>query len=141
MARIDYITPQEKQQEYFSDFLASFDKSPLSGDIAVIRNENSVKQSVRNLVLTTVGERLFSPTVGGNIYAMMFEPFTGFTADDIKKDILNTLKQNEPRISSSDIAVQVLPNVDQNQFTVNITFFIMNMTDQVSVSLILQRVR
>ena len=126
MARIDYYTQLDVKQEYFSDFLSSFDKSPLSNDLARLRSDNSVKQSVRNLVLTNLGERLFQPDVGGNVSHMLFEPFTGFTADDLKKDILNTIKQNEPRVSASDLTVQVIPNADQNQFTVNIFFYIMN---------------
>lgn len=141
MARIDYVTQLDVKQEYFSDFLSSFDKSPLSNDLARLKDDNSVKQSVRNLVLTNLGERLFQSSVGGNVTRMMFQPFTGFTADDIKTDIINTLKQNEPRISGNDLNVQVISNADQNQFTVNIFFYIINQTEPVSVSLILQRVR
>jgi hypothetical protein len=139
MARIDYQTPTAKQQEYFSDFLSSFDKSPLSNDIARITNENSIKQSIRNLVLTNLGERLFNPNIGGNVSRMLFEPYTGFTADDLKKDIINTIKQNESR--ANDILVNVINNEDQNRFTVNIFFFIINNPNQLSLELVLQRVR
>ena len=141
MARIDYTTQTTVQQEYFSDFLSTFDQSPISRDLAIIRNENAVKQSVRNLILTDLGERLFQPNIGGGINHRLFEPFNGFTADDIKKDILNTLKQNEPRISTSNLTVNVIPNEDQNQFTVNVFFYIINNTNQISLSLVLQRVR
>jgi phage baseplate assembly protein W len=143
MARIDYTTQTQDiaQNEYFSDFLASFDKSPMSSDLAIIRNENSIKQSVRNLILTNLGERLFRPTIGGNVNRMMFEPMTGFTADDLKKDILNTIRQNEPRVSSSDLIVTVIPSYDQNQITVNILFTIVTSPNQITLSIILQRVR
>lgn len=147
MARIDYYTQLDIKQEYFSDFLSSFDKSPLSNDLARMGSDNSVKQSVRNLVLTNIGERLFQPDIGGNVLSMLFEPFTGFTAEDLKKDILNTIKQNESRVSASDLTVQVIPSADlrsssdDNKLTVNIFFFIMNNPNQVSVSLVLQRVR
>ena len=142
MARIDYQTQVTTQQEYFSDFLSSFDKSPLSNDLARIRNENSVKQSVRNLILTDLGERICQPNVGGNVNRLLFEPFTGFTADDLKKDILNTIRQNEPRVSATDLSVSVIPNLDQNQMTVNVLFYIINdSSTQISLSLVLQRVR
>ena len=139
MARIDYQTSTAKQQEYFSDFLSSFDKSPLSSDIARITNENSIKQSIRNLVLTNLGERLFNPNIGGDVSRMLFEPYTGFTADNVKKDIINTIKQNELR--ASDISVNVIANEDQNRFTVNIFFYIINNPNQLSLELVLQRVR
>jgi phage baseplate assembly protein W len=111
----------------------------LSSDIARITNENSIKQSIRNLVLTNLGERLFNPNIGGNVSRMLFEPYTGFTADDLKKDIINTIKQNETR--ANDISVNVINNEDQNRFTVNIFFFIINNPNQLSLELVLQRVR
>lgn len=139
MARIDYITQTQVQDEYFSDFLSSFDKSPLSSDLARTKNENSVKQSVRNLILTNLGERVFQSTIGGNINRMLFEPMTGFTANDIEKDILNTLSFNEPRIG--DVTVSVLAREDLNQFVVNVFFTLLNTNQPTSLSLILQRVR
>lgn len=142
MARIDYYTQTTTQPEYFSDFLTSFDKSPLSSDLARTTNENSVKQSLRNIVLTNLGERLFQPTIGGNVNRLLFEPFSGFTADDLKKDIVNTIKQNERRAIISDGSVQVFANQDRNSFTVNIFFYVVNNpSEQVSLQLVLQRVR
>lgn len=141
MARIDYYTQKTVQEEYFSDFLSSFDTNPLSNDLAMLKNENSIKQSVRNLVLTGLGERLFQPTVGGNIYNNLFEPFSAFAANDIKNDILNNLKQNESRILLTEKSVEVIVNQDKNQLTVNIFFSPLNSPDEVTVSLTLQRVR
>lgn len=141
MARIDYVTQTTIQQEYFSDFLSSFDKSPLSNDLARITNENSIKQSIRNLVLTNTGERIFQPNVGGNVNKQLFEPFTGFTADNLRKDILNTIKENEPRVVATDLSVRVIPHQDQNGFTVNILFYIINNPNPISLDLVLQRVR
>lgn len=141
MARIDYYTQKTTQQEYFSDFLSSFDKSPLSGDLARTTNENSVKQSLKNIVLTNLGERLFQPTIGGNISRLLFEPFSGFTADDLKKDILNTINQNESRVVTSQTTVDVIPSQDQNSFTVYVLFYIINNPNPLSLELVLQRVR
>ena len=76
-----------------------------------------------------------------SVYRSLFEPFSGFTADDIKQAILNTLKQNEKRVDSSNINVNVISNNDQNAFTVNVLFFIINNPEPMSVQLILQRVR
>ena len=56
-----------------------------------------------------------------------------------KKDIINTIKQNELR--ANDISVNVIANEDQNRFTVNIFFFIINNPNQLSLELVLQRVR
>ena len=141
MARIDYYTQTTINPEYFSDFLSSFDKSPLSNDLARLVDAGAVKQSVRNLILTNLGERLFQPNIGSTVYRSLFEPFSGFTADDIKQAILNTLKQNERRVDPSNINVNVISNDDQNAFTVNVLFFIINNPAPISIQLVLQRVR
>ena len=36
-------------------------KNPFSKDIASVTNEESIKQSIKNIVLTAPGEKLFNP--------------------------------------------------------------------------------
>lgn len=141
MARLDYFTQPVVAREYFSDFLSSFDKSPLSNDLARLVDGAAVKQSVRNLVLTNLGERLFQPNVGSTVYRSLFEPFSGFTAEDIKQSIINTIKHNENRVDSSSLTVTAIQNDDQNALTINIVFFLLNSPQPMSVDLVIQRVR
>lgn len=141
MARLDYFTQPVVAREYFSDFLSSFDKSPLSNDLARLVDGAAVKQSVRNLVLTDLGERLFQPNIGSTVYRSLFEPFSGFTAEDIKQSIINTIKHNENRVDSSSLTVTAIQNDDQNALTINVVFFILNSPQPMSVDLVIQRVR
>ena len=67
---------------FFSDFFTDFSRHAQTGELNKKTNENAVKQSVRNLLLTNKGERLFQPTVGSNLKALLFEnasPFINFT--------------------------------------------------------------
>jgi phage baseplate assembly protein W len=141
MARLDYFTQPVVAREYFSDFLSSFDKSPLSNDLARLVDGAAVKQSVRNLVLTDLGERLFQPNIGSTVYRSLFEPFSGFTAEDIKQSIINTIKHNENRVDSSSLTVTAIQNDDQNALTINVVFFLLNSPQPMSVDLVIQRVR
>lgn len=141
MARLDYFTQPVVAREYFSDFLSSFDKSPLSNDLARLVDGAAVKQSVRNLVLTELGERLFQPNIGSTVYRSLFEPFSGFTAEDIKQSIINTIKYNENRVDSSSLIVTAIQHDDQNALTINVVFFILNSPQPMSVDLVIQRVR
>jgi len=97
MARADLYTQTQKKQEYFSDFLTSFDKHPISDDTARVTNENAVSQSIKNLVLTNYGERLYNSEIGSNVYKSLFEPYSQFTADDIIRHISDTIKAKETR--------------------------------------------
>ena len=60
----------------YSDFFTNLDNNPVSEDVAVKTNENAIRQSIRNLLMTNRGERPFQPDLGGNITAMLFENTT-----------------------------------------------------------------
>ena len=138
-SRADRFTQVNKKQETFSDFLNNFDKNPATSTLAKIVNEESIKQSLRNLILTNVGERLFQPLVGSNVSRSLFEPADAVTADSLIYYIKNCIKQNEPRVLLNDVFV--FPNSDGNSFLVTIVFSVINNTAPISLDLILRRVR
>ena len=137
--RTDFISQTYNQPDLFSDFLDDFTAHPVTGDIVRIKNENSIKQSVKNLVLTSLGERPFQPFIGSNIYKSLFEPNDFILVDSIKFNIQNTLHNNEPRVSLVDVSV--LPDADSHSISVNIVFIILNTQNVQSLNLILKRVR
>jgi phage baseplate assembly protein W len=139
MARADKITQTQKVIETFSDFLTNFDKSPMTDDLGRVTNESSIKTRVKNLILTNLGERPFNSSIGSNVVKSLFEPYTSFTADDIKEAIKHTLKYNEPAIEV--LNVDVIGDANQNSVRVNIVFYIINNPTAISIDVILKRVR
>lgn len=89
----------------FKDFAVSFVANPSTGDFGIVKNENAIKQSVRNLILTMQGERPFQQNVGSRVRALLFEPWDVFAADSIKSEIRNCLERLEPRIEVTRVAV------------------------------------
>ena len=71
--RAESISPKEKQGEFFSDFLNSFAKTPVGNQLGRVTNEKAVNQSLRNLIKTNVGERLYQPLIGSDVNASLFE--------------------------------------------------------------------
>ena len=128
---------QIQNQDYFTDFLNDFSKHPLNNILAKVTNENSVKQSIRNLVLTNLGERLFQPTIGSDILKSLFEPNDIITAENIRFFVRNTISQNEPRALL--LEVNVYPN--ENAFNVNIVFALINNTAPIQLNVLIKRVR
>jgi phage baseplate assembly protein W len=134
----DRFTP--KQPDVFTDFMTNLDLHPLSNDIAKIKNEQAIKQSIRSLILTNVGERFFKPLLGSNVYRSLFEPLDGFTKSNIKMYIEDTINAFEPRANLQ--AVNVYDNEDDgNSITVTIEFSIINTGQDATLNLILKRVR
>lgn len=138
VTRADKYT-QIQKQEYFSDFLNNFDSHPINNTLAKVSNENSVKQSIRNLILTNLGERLFQPTIGSNIIHALFEPNDVITAENINSFVKSTINQNEPRATL--LSVKVFPNPDYYSFNVNIIFSLINSNVPIQMNVILKRVR
>ena len=66
--------------------------NPNTEDFSTLKNENAIKQSVRNLVMTTFGERPFQNDIGSRVRGMLFEPFDVFSAEDLRDEIRNTIE-------------------------------------------------
>ena len=90
----------------FKDLAVSFNANPSTGDFGVVKNENAIKQSVRNLILTMFGERPFQRDIGSRVKALMFEPWDPFSVDAIKSEIFNCLSRLEPRIQVTGVGLR-----------------------------------
>lgn len=138
MARSDKYTPLKKQ-EFYSDFLINFDTNPITGVLARSTNEDSIKQALKNLLLTNFTERFYEPLVGSRINALLFEPFSIITELSLKTEIENSIKNNEPRVIIHDVSVSA--KEDENGYLINIVFSTINIPQTTQLELFLQRVR
>ena len=112
--------PAQRVSKKFKDLSMSFKFNPLSGDLITLKNENAIARAVRNIVLTTPGEKFFDPDFGSSISEILFENVDDITAVSIEDEIRNCLGNYEPRVEL--IEVNVNPNYDENQFDVKITY-------------------
>ena len=112
--------PTQRVSKSFKDLSMSFKFNPLSGDLIALKNENAIARAVRNIVLTTPGEKFFDPEFGSSIGEILFENVDEITAVSIQDEIKSCLKNYEPRVDLTDVVVD--PNFDENQFDVKITY-------------------
>jgi len=123
----------------FSDIDPNFTRSPKTGDLLLVRDDAAVRLSVRNLLMTAFGERLFQPTVGGSLRPLLFEPIDAITTMEIRDRVLQTILNHEPRIQN--VLVDVTANPDENGYVVGVEYSVraVGKTDRVTV--VLERVR
>jgi len=114
-----------KVSRSFKDISFNFTKNPITNDVVVLKNEESIKQAVKNLVLTKLGERLFSPLLGTNTTTYLFELSTTFSENSLIEEIENVLTTYEPRITLKNITVDVNPEL--SEFNVYIEYFIVGL--------------
>ena len=104
----------------FKDISLSFNAHPVTNDITVIKNENAIKRSVRNLVQTIPKERFFNSILGTDIRGSLFDFVDFGTASVIERQIQTTIENFEPRVENLNI--EVFPRPDDNEFEVIIYF-------------------
>ena len=104
----------------FKDIDLSFLPHPVSGDIRVLKNEDSIKRAVRNLVQTIDGERPFQSNLGTDVTRSLFDFVDYGTASVITQQIFDVLRGFEGRIANT--LVRVDPKPDENTFEVFISY-------------------
>lgn len=140
VSRADALTGTKKQLEFFSDFNNNFNKTPFGNQLARLVNENSVEQSLRNLIKTNLGERLFQPTIGSDIYASLFENNFPENLTTLELFIKTTIRNNEPRVLLNDITV-TSDSIDEHTITVRLEYSLINNPEELTLDIILKRVR
>lgn len=133
------ITPITKKRVLYTDFDKDLIQHPVSGDVSRKINEEAIKESIRNLILTDRGERLFQPEIGSDIRAMLFENIDSNTLDTIRTMVYNTIQSYEPRCQL--LGVDVSGRTDGNELRVNITFAVQNIEQPTTLTVLLNRVR
>tara|TARA_B100000508_G_scaffold2905_1_gene2241 strand:+ start:159 stop:560 length:402 start_codon:yes stop_codon:yes gene_type:complete len=104
----------------FKDISLSFTPHPITKDLPILKNENAIKASVRNLVQTIPTERFFNAVLGSQVRDSLFDFVDYGTASVIQSEIEITLENFEPRIDN--VSVEVNPRPDLNDFEVTVFF-------------------
>ncbi|MAG49054.1 hypothetical protein CMO86_05130 [Candidatus Woesearchaeota archaeon] len=126
-----------KKSRAFADILMSFKRNPFTDDASIVRNDNAIKQAIKNLILTTPGEKPFQPTVGSKVMDMLFEPLDPFTADAVKDEIINTVNQYEPRVELTKVDVTAIP--EGNKLNITLEYRIVGLPIVETIEFVLQR--
>lgn len=136
---VNLLTPKSKKITIYTDFKKNLEVSPVSQDITLLKDEDAVKESIQNLILTDRGERLMQPNLGGNIRAMLFENITPAVLTLIEDQVRTTIELYEPRAELIDVIVT--SNIDDNIVKVTIVFYVKNNQQPISVDVFLERTR
>jgi len=127
-----------KVSRSFKDLSFNFSKNPITNDVVILKNEEAIKQSVKNLVLTKIGERPFNPYLGTDTTSYLFELSSSISANSLIEEIEKVLNENEPRIRLVKIDVYI--EDDRNDYEVYIEYDIIGLPEEVqSISFILVR--
>lgn len=128
-----------KNTRIFSDLDLNFTLNPVTHDVSRRYDEDAIKMSLKNLILTGNFERPFHSEIGTPIKRLLFEPATPMLGAMLKRVITDTITNFEPRVNIIDIIV--VTNEDDYSIDVSIEFTILNTTAPITLDLTLQRTR
>lgn len=111
---------EQRISRSFKDISLSFVPHPVTKDLQILKNENAIRRSVRNIVETIPTERFFNSLLGSDVRDSLFEFVDFGTASVIQSQILVAIENFEPRVDN--VVVEVDPQPDQNAFNVTVVF-------------------
>ena len=123
----------------FADLDLNFTPHPVTGDVGFKKDDNAIKQAVKNLVLTQNFERPFHSEIGSSLRSLLFEPATPMTKEILRKTISDTITNFEPRVDLIDVEIRY--TLDDTAVDVRIIFKIRNTFTPIDVNLTLERTR
>jgi len=124
--------------EDYSDIDPSFDLKT-NGDVYRKLDAAAVKQSVKNIVLTGLGEKPFQPNFGTNLRELLFENYDFSLSLDAKNRIRDSIQTYEPRASIQKINTKW--DEGNHHLLITLIFKIVNTLETVTLNVTLSRVR
>lgn len=123
----------------YTDLDFNFAVHPRTKDVSTRVDEQAIKQSLRNLILTRNYERPFRSYIGSQVNALLFEPISPILTSMIERAISDVINNFEPRVDLLKVSVQYSPQ--NNDVYITISFKIKNTLTPLSINLILERTR
>jgi phage baseplate assembly protein W len=124
----------------FKDISTTFDKNFVTNDLMVAKDFTAIKNSVRNLIMTTPSERFFNPTIGSRLSEQLFEPVDIITVNNIKEEITRTINNFEPRVALNNVIVNI--TYEEDGYDVLIDYSVVGLPEKTdTIELFLERTR
>jgi phage baseplate assembly protein W len=85
-------------------------------------DDRLIRNDLLQLLLTSPGERIMRPSFGSGIRGFLFQPVTTASINDLRLNIISTIEAWEPRVSVTDVLINVA-GVDQNLIEIKVYGF------------------
>jgi phage baseplate assembly protein W len=139
------VLPSSLTKLSYRDFDLSFKRHPTTGKLLIKKDDEAVKQAVKNIVLTNRYERPYHPEFGGDIRTRLFDLFTSITQSDFENRINTAIENYEPRVQliseNGNESVTVKEYPDQNGLAVTVRFRNVATLNDVTLDINLNKVR
>lgn len=91
-----------------------------TGRVEMSQDEEDVRQSLRILLSTTIGERILEPRYGCNLVRFLFEPLDTTLATYIKHLVRDAILYFEPRVVLEHVRTEV--DSEEGRLIINLDY-------------------
>lgn len=123
----------------YTDLDISFKLNPITGDINIKTDNDSIKQQLTNLLYMDYGDVPFRPYLGGNLNNLLFEPLDPITEQLLADSIYNVITTDIPRIKLLDL--KILEDPANQLLAVSLSYMIANDFVPQTLNVLLERNR
>jgi uncharacterized protein len=99
-----------------------------NGSLALVNNDEELRQAIRLILGTAYGERPMRPEFGCGIHELVFAPANATTAGQAAYEVRRSLERWEPRVDVDDVDVEFDPS-DASRMYVAITYKVKGTND------------
>ncbi|MBD2251978.1 GPW/gp25 family protein [Nostoc parmelioides] len=92
-----------------------------TGQIAMAREEDAIRQAILMILATAKGERIMRPDFGCGIHDLVFAPNTPSTIGQLVSEVQDALIEWEPRIDVLDVDALPFPS-DRTRIQIQINY-------------------
>lgn len=126
-------------QKGYKDLDLSLKIHPIRKDIIPLKDDNAIKNAIKNLLVSNFYERPFSVDKGANLRGLLFEPNDALTRIELRENIAQCIKKYEPRVITK--FVKIIDDGDNNAYRITVGFKIKEYGTNGSVEIVLRRLR
>jgi phage baseplate assembly protein W len=114
----------------YSDIHLDFNE-PIKRDVKADYDEAAIKNSLVNLFNTLPGQNLLNPEYGLNLLQYLFTPASESIANLIGQNILKQIGRHEPRVTVSNVNVEV--NSDEQTYIITLSIIILPLNKNINI--------
>ena len=103
---------------------------------SVYTTKEQLKYNIINYLLSDPRERVFNPTFGAGLRAILFEQIDQATFDDIKQSIMTQMENQFPQVQVTTL--DIIPSPDYNSVNIKFSYRLLRSNENDSVILTIQ---
>jgi phage baseplate assembly protein W len=111
---------------------------PLNGNavfVSTYETKDQIKANLINYLLTNKGERVFNPSYGADLRALLFEGINDSTLDELQLNIESNIANRFPQIKITEITFKNQEDRNTINFTLKYEISLFGITDTLEIIL------